>query len=359
MDEERLRDLIDRFSSCRVAVIGDFFLDKYLDTDPTIIEKSVETGRNAHQVVAIRRSAGAAGTVVNNLTALGARTVHAIGAIGNDGEGYDLVRCLQWLGCNVKGLLQFDDLMTPTYLKPRNLADRSLAGEHERYDTKNRESISEQIVQRVTAALDDVLPQVDAVIIVDQVEEDDCGIITTSIRDILAVRALRYEDVIFWADSRTHIRLFRNIMIKPNQFEVVEHPNPLPEQRISLDRVRRAVRQLRSEIGAPVCVTLGARGMLVSDPELILIPTVSFEGPVDATGAGDSVTAGVVLAMASGASLPEAGLVGNLVASITVRQLATTGTARPQELVEWLAMWRSHNEFLEDRSTISSTKTSQ
>ena len=37
---ERLAELIDRFRSQRIAVLGDFFLDKYLDVDPAIAEVS-------------------------------------------------------------------------------------------------------------------------------------------------------------------------------------------------------------------------------------------------------------------------------------------------------------------------------
>ena len=85
---------------------------------------------------------------------------------------------------------------------------------------------------------------------------------------------------------------------------------------------------------------IGARGMVVSDPELTFVPGVRITGPVDPTGAGDSATAGAVLALAAGASLPEAALAGNLVASITVQQLATTGTATPQQVRERLEMWR-------------------
>ncbi len=54
-------------------------------------------------------------------------------------------------------------------------------------------------------------------------------------------------------------------------------------------------------------------------------------------------TAGALLAFASGATLPEAALVGCLVASITVQQLATTGTATPAQVRERLEMWRSQN----------------
>jgi sugar/nucleoside kinase (ribokinase family) len=100
-----------------------------------------------------------------------------------------------------------------------------------------------------------------------------------------------------------------------------------------------AVMQLRGQTHAAVVATRGASGMLVSDPELTLVPGVRVEGPVDPTGAGDSATAGTVLALGAGASLPEAALVGTLVASITVQQLATTGVAHPEELTPRLALW--------------------
>ena len=82
----RLAELIERFPRLRIAVVGDFFLDKYLDVDPAIAEASIESGKTANQVVAIRHSPGAAGTVVSNLAALGTGTLHAVGFTGDDGE---------------------------------------------------------------------------------------------------------------------------------------------------------------------------------------------------------------------------------------------------------------------------------
>ena len=57
---ERLAQLIGRFHRLRIAVVGDFFLDKYLDVDPALAELSIETGKTAHQVAAVRHSPGAA-----------------------------------------------------------------------------------------------------------------------------------------------------------------------------------------------------------------------------------------------------------------------------------------------------------
>jgi len=62
------------------------------------------------------------------------------------------------------------------------------------------------------------------------------------------------------------------------------------------------------------------------------VPAYSVTGPIDPVGAGDSTSAGIACALAAGASLEEAAAFGNLVASITVQQIGTTGTATPEQV---------------------------
>ncbi len=343
MAPERLQEILDRFPRLRIAVIGDFFLDKYLEVDPALAEVSLETGKTAHQVVRIRHSPGAAGTVVSNLSALGAGVMHAVGFTGDDGESYELRQDLAGLRCGTEHLVCDPRRRTPTYLKPRDLSDPSLAGEHNRYDTKNRARTADAVQERLVRSLDALLPELDAVILADQVEEENCGAITSRIAEAIAERAGRFPRVIFWADSRRRIRRFRGVIIKPNQFEAVGWENAPPHATVEVARLVDAVGRLRARTGAAIAATCGPAGMLVSDPELTMVPGVRVEGPTDPTGAGDSATAGTVLALAAGAALTEAALIGNLVASITIQQLATTGTARPDELPPRLAMWNEQH----------------
>ncbi len=336
---DQLAERIARFPNCRVAVLGDYFLDKYLDVDPVLEEVSVETGRPAHQVVGIRCSPGAAGTVVSNLMALGARDVHAIGFRGDDGEGYDLERQMRLLGCCCEHFHVVAELSTPTYLKPRDTESEGLAAEHPRYDTKNRQP-HPAVEPRMLQSLEELLPTVDAVIVLDQVEQPECGVITANVRAALSRYARQYAQTVFWADSRRRIHAFEGVIIKPNQFEAVGFENPKPGDEVDLPTLRASLPQLRARNQAPVVVTLGARGMLVSDPQPTWVPGVQLSGPLDPTGAGDSATAATVLALCAGASLPEAALVGNLVASLTVQQLGTTGVARPEQLAPRWEMWR-------------------
>ncbi len=343
MTTDRLEKIVAGFGRARIAVFGDFFLDKYLDVDPALAEVSLETGKIAHQVAGIRHSPGAAGTVACNLSALGAGALHAVGITGDDGESYELRKDLAALRCTTDRLLLVPERRTPTYLKPRDQTDPSLAGEHNRYDTKNRTPTPVAVQERLAEALDALLPEVDAVIAADQVEEPDCGVVTTRMIEFLGDRAKRWPRIIFWADSRRRIREFHRVIIKPNQFEAVGWDGPPPGARVEWDHLVEAVARLRRRTECPVVATRGADGMLVSDPEMTLVPGVRVEGPTDPTGAGDSATAGTVLALCAGATLPEAALVGNLVASITVQQLATTGTARPDELPPRLALWRQQH----------------
>ena len=339
LSPERLNDLIRGFPGARIAVLGDFFLDKYLEVDPGLEEISLETAKVAHQVVGIRCSPGAAGTVVSNLAALGAGELHAIGFTGMDGEGFDLRHALRDLGCGTENLHEVADRRTPTYLKPRDARDSSLAGEHSRYDTKNRDRTTVDLEAKIIASLDALLPAVDAVVILDQVEERDCGVVTKSVREALRDRAGRFPGVRFWADSRRRIHEFRAVTIKANQFEAIGKENPAPDDEVDLAELRTAVGELRTRNGAPVVVTRGARGMVVSDPEWVRVPGVAVAGEIDPTGAGDSVTAGTVLALCAGADLPEAAVIGNLVGSITIQQIGTTGVARPDELPARLELW--------------------
>ena len=71
MNRDRLQELIGRFSRHRVLVVGDFYLDAYWTVDQTKSTLSLETSWHNSPVVDQQYSPGAAGTVTNNLKALG------------------------------------------------------------------------------------------------------------------------------------------------------------------------------------------------------------------------------------------------------------------------------------------------
>src|SRR5438874_10208445 len=92
-----IEQVLTRAPGLTIGVLGDLFLDRYLDIDAALTEPSLETGLDAYQVVRVRSYPGAAGTVINNLVALGVKRVCTISVIGDDGEGYELLRALDQL----------------------------------------------------------------------------------------------------------------------------------------------------------------------------------------------------------------------------------------------------------------------
>lgn len=339
MTPERLLELMQRFGAARVAVVGDFFLDRYLDVDPQLAEPSLETGLTAHQVIAVRNSAGAAGTVVKNLAALGTGQLIACGAVGDDGNGLELRRDLERCGCRTDSLLAFPDLTTPTYLKPRDASRPGLAGEHSRYDTIRREPLPDGVEDGILDALQQIVSQVDAIIVLDQVDPPKQGVVTARVRDCLRTAAEQNPEVLFWVDSRARIREFQGLTWKVNQHEITRQAVHAQRELMPAE-ILAALESARAENSAPVYVTCGPQGIAISDPECGLVPAVQVDGPIDPTGAGDSVTAAIVLGLLAGASSREAALLGNLVASITIQQLDVTGTATPDQLVDRLSIWR-------------------
>lgn len=336
MNEARLDELLNRFPYLHVLVVGDFFLDKYLIIDRPLSEISLETGLEAYQVTDTRCSPGAAGTVTSSLRALGVK-VTALGVIGDDGEGYELRRGLVEREVDIEPLIQRSDLFTPTYTKPRMRKPDGQEHEIKRLDVKNRRPLPTEVEGEVIARLRTLVPMVDAVVVADQVQERNCGVITDRVREETGRSALRYPGKIFAADSRERIGLFRHVIIKPNRREAILAIQPDWKGEFALEVARACSAELFRRNQKPVFLTAGPHGIfLFTEKGCQHVQAVPVEGEIDTVGAGDSVMAGIVSALCSGAEPEEASLLGNIVASITIQQIGTTGTASPMQVREQL-----------------------
>ena len=61
MEPARFQAIAQRYSGLRIAVVGDFCLDRYLEIDPSKGEVSIETGLPVYNVVNVRAQPGGAG----------------------------------------------------------------------------------------------------------------------------------------------------------------------------------------------------------------------------------------------------------------------------------------------------------
>jgi bifunctional ADP-heptose synthase (sugar kinase/adenylyltransferase) len=313
-----------------VGVLGDLFLDRYLDIDAALNEPSVETGLTAYQVTRVRSYPGAAGTVINNLAALGVGRILPIAYIGDDGEGYELRKVLPKIkGVHPEWTITVPDRFTPTYTKPM-LNEAGTARELNRLDIKNRTKTPKEIENLILSKLEQAWPLVDALIVLDQVSEIDCGVVTSRVRERLAELGEREPARFVLADSREQIAKFENVCIKPNGVELHQlRPSGMNNQ--FQIQSARTVFATQGERGIELWEPSGKAGHYVSKAHL---PAFPVSGPIDIVGAGDSSSAGIASAMVSGATHEQAAAFGNLIASITIQQIGVTGTASPEQVRE-------------------------
>ncbi len=316
MNTLELENILAQFPNLTLLVLGDYFLDLYLDIDSALAETSLETGLEAHQVVRMRAFPGAAGTVTSNLRALGVKVI-ALGVIGDDSNGYELKRALSATGVAITSLIESHERVTPTYTKPRR-DGREL----NRLDIKNRTPLPRAIEDEIILQLRDWVPRVNGVIVVDQVQEENCGVITQRVRDEFA--GLGAGKIVV-AESRERIGLFRNVIVQANAREA-RHATGLPD----IEACGFALAQQNR--GA--IITIGAEGILVFDRTgCARAPGVKIENEIDTVGAGDSVCAGFTAALCAGATLRQAAEIGNLVAGVTIQQIGVTGTATLAQII--------------------------
>jgi rfaE bifunctional protein kinase chain/domain len=333
MKIETYQSITDRYSRLRLAVLGDFCLDRYLEIDPLRQETSIETGLPVHNVVNVRAQPGAAGTILNNLAALGIGTIHPIGFCGDDGEGLELSRGLGALpGVSMEHFHRTCQRRTFTYCKPLLLKPGQPPVELNRLDTKNWTPTPQAVTDRLIASLRQVAREIDGLILLDQVDQPGTGSISPSVLNAVDELAHQRPGLFMIADSRRGLHHFPSLCYKMNRHELgrltgVAEPG-------DVEAVGKQAALLARRNGRIVVVTLAEAGMLGAGPggEIEYVPALPLRGPIDVVGAGDAVTANLVAAYAAGAGLRDGLELANAAASVVVHQLGTTGTASVAEI---------------------------
>ncbi|MCS7271675.1 MAG: PfkB family carbohydrate kinase, partial [Gemmataceae bacterium] len=201
-----------------------------------------------------------------------------------------------------------------------------------RLDIKNRSVTSVALQEQLVGRLQHYWPTLDALVVLDQVSEPDCGVVTDLLRSVVAELAGATPQKFVLADSRERIGLFRNVSLKPNERECRQ------ACQVAADvPLESCILKLAHQCGRAVFCTRSEQGVILAEPadaqiQLHAIPAFAVTGPIDPVGAGDSCSAGIVCAMLAGATYAQAAAFGNLVASITIQQLGVTGTASPSQV---------------------------
>ncbi|MEI6049442.1 MAG: PfkB family carbohydrate kinase [Bacteroidota bacterium] len=329
MKSELLQEILEKISSVKIAVVGDFCLDAYWFVDESKSEISIETGQATRPVGQQKYSLGGAGNVTSNLAAMGVKNILAFGAIGKDPFGPAMVKIMMNSGINTDNLLiQEEDWATHVYIKPY-IGDN----EQNRIDFGNYNKLSEETADKLIANLEKKVDKVDLVIINQQVLS---GIHTEYFKKKLVEVINHFPDKIFIADSRNYNDFYTGAYRKMNDTEASLQCGikRAPDETVPYSDVINAAKNLYKRYQKPLFITRGSRGSLtVNESGISLTPGLMIISKVDTVGAGDSYLAGAAATLAAGYSIDTASETGSYVAGVTVQKLFTTGTASPSEIL--------------------------
>lgn len=317
-------EIVRSLPDLRALVVGDICLDRWCTYDPALADPSRETGIDRIAVTSVERTPGGGGTVANNLAAFGLASVAVLGVAGDDGHGSELAQALDANGILANSLLRSPLVSTFTYTKLIN--GQTGIEDKARVDFIDAHPLSASLDRQLAERLREMHGSFDLILIADQAETSFGGVVTESLRRVLAQIAADCPNKVLWADSRLRCELFRGLTMKVNREEADN------ACRRAFETVRHD--RLRALMEAPhLFVTDGPNGTLIYGPEkTVHVPVRRIECPVDICGAGDSFSAGAACALAVGAGAEEAARFGNTAASVTVMKRGT-GTASPEELL--------------------------
>jgi D-beta-D-heptose 7-phosphate kinase/D-beta-D-heptose 1-phosphate adenosyltransferase len=296
----------------RVLVVGDLMLDRYLSGH--CYRVSPEAPVPVIDVQEQRTVLGGAGNVINNLGALGCRTIVA-SAAARTGTYQQLAELHEAAGADARCLV--DDPQRRVTEKTRVVG---MGQQIVRCDIESRSELSQDVQQTLLGRIDTALSEVSIVVISDYAK----GVLTPTLTQrVIQLSRQRGIPVICDPKGSDWNKYRGATLVTPNREEGAQAAGARIVDEASLKETGLDI--VRS-FGVEWCLlTLGRDGMALVREGYFDRFAASARDVFDVTGAGDAVVAGVAAALASGVELPTACQFANIVAGIAVTK---PGTAR-------------------------------
>ena len=315
-----MKDIINRFESTGILVIGDLMIDQYIWGKVKRI--SPEAPVPVVEVTSENMLLGGAANVAHNITSLGGRA-YITGIIGSDDIGKILINKLRENNINTDGIAIDED--RPTTVKTRVIAHNQQVV---RFDREVRSEISRTTYSTIIEYVKACLPKVKGIIISDYCK----GLITRKL--VKNIIDLAGPKRFVTADPKIgHFNYYKGIsLITPNineasfgsGIDITDESTLLEAGKILLDKLQCST----------VMITRGDEGMTLFEKsgKVRHIPTFARE-VYDVSGAGDTVIATLSLSRAAGATLLDAANIANHAAGIVVGKMGTA-VATKKELLQ-------------------------
>lgn len=322
---ESLIDIVQKFTTLRVVVVGDLIVDEYINCDP--LGMSQEDPTIVVTPIRSDRFIGGAGIVAAHARGLGAK-VRYVGVTGEDDAAAYARETLA--GFRVDSSFIADE-SRPTTLKQRYRANgKTLL----RVSHLKQHDISRELADRLFGIVSGALDQCDLLMFSDF----NYGCLPQALVDKIAAKC-REKNIMMVADSQASSQIsdvsrFRGMHL----MTPTEHEARLAVRDYTSGLVVLAERLREQAAAQQLFITLGSEGLLIHAGEQNEMQTDQLPAlntvPRDVSGAGDSLLTCASMALAVGADIWRAAYLGGIAAACQVSRVGNLPLSADELIME-------------------------
>ena len=319
MKKSEILTNLNKLTEPRILVIGDFAIDEMVFGQTERISREAPVLILQHSETKI--ILGTASNAANNISSLNGGKAGAIGVLGDDYYGGVLIKTLNEHNINTDFMVTDKSRKTTTKTRISGSCSQSITQQIVRIDRQTKEPLSAEIEAKVIENIKRAIPLYDGVILSDY----HLGCLTENVIKT-AIETAKAHGKIIVADIQKDMERYRGITaITPNQPDTEKFLGYFIKDEETL---KKAGEDFYKKLGLKyTLITRGEKGMVLFENHseaskcvMTKIPAFNKKEVFDVTGAGDTVVAAFTLALCAGMTAAEAMVVGNLAASIVIRQ---------------------------------------
>ena len=320
IDKDKLKRYINKLKDAKILVVGDVAIDEmiYGDTERISREAPVLILQHTHTKILL----GAASNAANNASAINCGKVSVIGVVGDDYQANQLREAFSNANINHDYLVVEEGRKTVTKTRISGSCSQSITQQIVRIDRQTHGVIKESTENKIIENLEKAIPQVDAIVLSDY----HIGVLTQRIINKTTELAKKYNKIVV-ADAQKDLDNYKNVTsMTPNLPDTQKFFNKnLNSNEEIADAGKKIIEMTNAKA---MLITCGADGMISvhADGTYDVIPVFNKAKVFDVTGAGDTVTALYTMGLAVGAEPFYAAVIGNIAASIVVKQFGCATT---------------------------------
>lgn len=320
INKQKLVDYINKLPEAKVLVIGDLAIDEMICGDTERISREAPVLILNHTKTDI--VLGAAANAAHNASTINNGKVSVLGVVGDDYQSEQLKNAFNMANIDCSGLVEEKGRKTVTKTRISGACSQSVTQQIVRIDRQTKAPIKHETENLLISNIEKCVPEYDTIILSDY----HIGVLTQKVIDKTIEVANKYNKTIV-ADAQKDLDKYKNITsMTPNLPDTQKF---VKFELSSQDKIIEAGKLIIDKTNAKsVLITCGSDGMVSinSNGQTDIIPVFNRSMVFDVTGAGDTVTAIYSMGLAIGAEPLYAAIIGNIAASIVIKQFGCATT---------------------------------